>query len=164
MYILFKILPLVLVFEVIMAESNGVTPIRNHSYELTQANNLLRQERIQKVCANLVTKDIDAIPNDQLEHLIVDRDHKLLYCSVPKVASTTWKRILLIMIKRACIGVEHCDPLKIPASLAHSAGIFEKFNSLSAADRQVVLSEYTRFIIVRHPFERLLSAYRYDFI
>lgn len=52
------------------------------------------------------------------------------------------------------------DPLNIPAYIAHSSGVFEKLNSVPTEQRENILAEYTKFIIARHPFERLLSAYR----
>lgn len=130
-----------------------------YGFELIQANNLQRQEQVQKVCAdsNSHSKDLNEIPDDQLDHIIVDSKHKFLYCYVPKVACTNWKRVLMLMTNQWPNGT---DPLKIPAALVHSPGVFQKFNGLTAKERQTVLSEYTRFIIVRNPLERLLSAYR----
>lgn len=138
-------------------ENNFNIRLNSHGFELTQTNNLLRQEMVQKMCGDTYNNDVDRIPDDQLDHLIIDAKHKFLYCYVPKVACTNWKRVLMLMTEQWPHGT---DPLKIPATLAHSPGMFQKFNSLSSSERKAVLSDYTKFIIVRHPFERLLSAYR----
>lgn len=145
-------------------ENNYNVRVSDYGFELTQANNLFRQEQVQKICnsdvateSETLNKNITDIPADQWDHLIVDSQHKFLYCYVPKVACTNWKRVLMLMTDQWTNGT---DPLKIPATLAHSVGMFKKFGALSAAERETVLTEYTRFVIVRHPFERLLSAYR----
>lgn len=66
--------------------------------------------------------------------------------------------MLMLMTGQWTNGV---DPLQIPAAVAHAAGRFTKLSDLPPEQRQQVLADdFTRFIIVRHPFERLLSAYR----
>lgn len=75
------------------------------------------------------------------------------------MACTNWKRLLLVINGRWKNGSS--DPLTIPGSLVHEPGIFLKFNELNKDEREMVMSDnYTRLIFVRHPFERLLSAYR----
>lgn len=53
------------------------------------------------------------------------------------------------------------NPQKIPGSLVHQSGVFLTLNKIPKELREQVMSDnYTRLIFVRHPFERLLSAFR----
>lgn len=51
----------------------------------------------------------------------------------------------------------------IPGSVAHADNSTLRLSQLSNADINYCLNHYTTFIMVRHPFERLLSAYRNKF-
>ncbi|XP_030383654.1 carbohydrate sulfotransferase 11 [Scaptodrosophila lebanonensis] len=140
--------------------NNNNVKITKQSLELTQTINMQRQEYMQRQCELLEnnTQTLDDLTELQMDHMIVDREHKLLYCYVPKVACTNWKRVLMLLTGKWQNGT---DPLQIPGSLAHSVGLFTKLYDLTDEERAQVLGEdYTRFILVRHPFERLLSAYR----
>lgn len=66
---------------------NEVSEQNEHSLELTQSLNLARQELIQETCRRYPPKkSLDELPMIQLEHILVDDEHKLLYCYVPKVS------------------------------------------------------------------------------
>lgn len=52
------------------------------------------------------------------------------------------------------------DVLSIPASLAHSPGMFRNLSSVAKPERDYMLENFNKMIIARNPFERLLSAYR----
>ncbi|CAH2228110.1 jg23482 [Pararge aegeria aegeria] len=119
--------------------------------------NLVLFELVQETCSRLSLKwNLEDLPRSLLEHILVDDEHKLLYCYVPKVACTNWKRILMILEGKW----NDTDVLSVPASLAHSPGMFRNLSTVSKEERDVMLENYHKMIIVRNPFERLLSAYR----
>ncbi|KAI9584182.1 hypothetical protein GQX74_010517, partial [Glossina fuscipes] len=66
--------------------NNNNVKITEQSLELTQTINMQRQEYMQKQCETLGYNilDLNDLTEQQMEHMIVDRKHKLLYCYVPK--------------------------------------------------------------------------------
>lgn len=52
------------------------------------------------------------------------------------------------------------DVLSVPANEVHERGLFRSLDSVNATERDNMLDTYHKMIIVRNPFERLLSAYR----
>lgn len=73
-----------------------------------------------------------------------------------QVACTNWKRVLMIAMGK-WVGN---DPLEIPADLVHSPGTFQRLSNYTLPEIEKKLATYDKLIVVRHPLERLLSAYR----
>ncbi|KAM4820869.1 carbohydrate sulfotransferase 13 [Thomomys bottae] len=99
---------------------------------------------------------------EDLRHVLVDDAHGLLYCYVPKVACTNWKRVLLALRARAR-GGPGGDPRAIPAREAHAPGRLPSLADFGPAEINRRLRDYLAFLFVREPFERLASAYRNKF-
>lgn len=63
---------------------------RNFPYRLTQADNIQRQELLQRRCDKYDSDNknisIHTMSELDLEHLLIDKKHKFLYCYVPKVS------------------------------------------------------------------------------
>lgn len=73
-----------------------------------------------------------------------------------QVACTNWKRIFMVLTGRS----NASDVLSIPANEAHSKSVYLTLRNYTTLDATRLLNTYTKFLFVRHPFERLLSAYR----
>merc|ERR1712037_54508 len=74
----------------------------------------------------------------------------LLYCWIHKVASTSWSKVFLQLAG-----------LEVPLSRTHEAT--QKFSPKKPGQLASAISTSLVFTIVRHPFERLVSAYRDKF-
>lgn len=79
----------------LIAVSLTLTHAKNFEYRLIQSNNIPRQELLLQKCDKYEldnnelyqNKSIHALSDADLEHLLIDRKHKFLYCYVPKVSS-----------------------------------------------------------------------------
>lgn len=79
----------------LIAASLTLTHAKNFEYRLIQSNNIQRQELLLQKCDKYEldnnelyqNKSIHALSDADLEHLLIDRKHKFLYCYVPKVSS-----------------------------------------------------------------------------
>ncbi|MBZ3876489.1 Carbohydrate sulfotransferase 13 [Sciurus carolinensis] len=116
-----------------------------------------RRDLLRRACSRHTRRQRLLRPED-LRHVLVDDTHGLLYCYVPKVACTNWKRVLLALSGRA-----RGDPRSIPAHEAHAPGRLPSLADFSPAEINRRLRAYLAFLFVREPFERLASAYRNKF-
>lgn len=88
----------------------------------------------------------------------MDERHKLAYCFVPKVGSSNWLRTLIAVNSRNA----SIHPENVSFYDAHSkhGNYIRHLNSYARTEQQRILETYLKYLFVRNPYERLLSAYR----
>ncbi|XP_037540089.1 carbohydrate sulfotransferase 12-like [Nematolebias whitei] len=94
------------------------------------------------------------------KNFIVDEKHGVIYCYIPKVACTNWKRVMFVLNQSE----PYPDPLSIDSEFIHEKVKFTHLSDFSKMEIKVKLSQYTKFLFVRDPFIRLISAYRDKFL
>ncbi|XP_051807335.1 carbohydrate sulfotransferase 12-like isoform X2 [Acanthochromis polyacanthus] len=96
-----------------------------------------RKQRIMDVCSGRGavefpgrTRPFEQIPNRELDHLIVDDTHQIIYCYVPKVACTNWKRVMVVLSQSLISpssGKPYTDPEAVPPDLVHNSSLHLTF-------------------------------------
>ncbi|XP_048577505.1 carbohydrate sulfotransferase 14 [Nematostella vectensis] len=111
---------------------------------------------LREACANRGKLELDALPilyrYQLLHHILVDDKHKILYCYIPKVACSNWKRVLMVLDGRAS------DTDSISHDQAHNSGV-SRLANYTDEQIQFRLKYYYKFMFVRDPLDRLVSAY-----
>ena len=108
-----------------------------------------RKALVQDYCKKH-NRNADTVLGKDLHYFDVFRSRKVIYCFIPKVSSSNWKKELSALVQ------EDKQIYK---------GSFK--NNLSKFPRQEVepmLKNYFTFLFVRDPMERVLSAYKSKFI
>lgn len=86
---------------------------------------------------------------DNVPNIFVHEKQKILFCSVPKVASTTWKQVLMTL----------GDDTK-----TENETMLKHLRTYSDQEKEYMLKYFFKFMFVREPMERLYSAYRNKFV
>ncbi|XP_078343415.1 carbohydrate sulfotransferase 11-like isoform X2 [Oculina patagonica] len=87
---------------------------------------------------------------EKLHRIAVDDELKLIYGVIPKVATTTWKTVF-----RSARGIRGGMSRWI---------LWKRFSNYTEEERSKRLQTYFKFVFVREPLQRLLSAYKNKFI
>ena len=109
-----------------------------------------RRKLLQDYCKR--HKRNDSIMGENLRYHLVFHSKKIIYCSVPKVASSEWKSTLYVL-----------SEYNRTSNNIHNAK-FKRLNQYSPDDVLKMLQNYFKFLFVREPFERFLSAYKDKFL
>ncbi|XP_037532664.1 carbohydrate sulfotransferase 12-like [Nematolebias whitei] len=126
----------------------------------------LRKQLIHEQCHGDAKTFLDGkhsfedISDKELDNFIVDDNHGIIYCYIPKVACTNWKRVMIVLNQSE----PYPDPLSIDPDSVHIRNKFTLLNTFSKMEIKVKLRHYTKFLFVRDPFIRLISAYRDKFL
>ncbi|XP_075049522.1 carbohydrate sulfotransferase 9-like isoform X2 [Mixophyes fleayi] len=91
--------------------------------------------------------------------LYVEHSHKFIYCEVPKVGCSNWKRIILLLndsLGRSLTELKHYA--------VHTSSLLIKLRSYPPSIQTQLLANYTKVMFTRDPLERVVSAYRDKFL
>ncbi|XP_077984734.1 carbohydrate sulfotransferase 14-like [Glandiceps talaboti] len=118
-----------------------------------------RQKRLNAMCKYNNKKNVTQLTQLQKKILytqvLVNDKYKFLYCFVPKVACSNWKRVIKV-IDGYITDVDKSSRMDHRSGLVH-------LGDLSDSEIEYRLKNYYKFMFVREPLSRLLSAYRNKF-
>ena len=89
---------------------------------------------------------------------IIDEKNKVMFCSTPKAACSTWKGILANISSQGLIG---SLAQKKQFQKLHSSSYLGKYGLRRSSKIPKNIKDYTTFLVTRNPMDRLISAY-YD--
>lgn len=113
----------------------------------TRSDALLRH--VRNTCTTM--RFPNKVTNRAIRHMVYDDERKVIYCFIPKVASTSWKRVFVLLTRHPKQNVSTMTRQAVHGTLPFLS---------SDKNKEEKLRTYKKFMVVRHPFERVLSAYR----
>lgn len=121
-----------------------------------------RAQHLHEVCTRL--EDLGQVPIElprhTYEYMYVNDQYRFIFCMMPKLACTNWKRVFLALN-------DHFPNKDFVMNDMHSSNVHglhgqygKTLVNYSPSEIKYRLQTYKKIIFVRDPFERILSAYR----
>ncbi|XP_062974529.1 carbohydrate sulfotransferase 8-like [Elgaria multicarinata webbii] len=115
-----------------------------------------RRSTLNFTCLNKTSASLEWKLQDMVaRQLFVDENHKLIYCEVPKVGCSNWKKIILLLTLNM-----NRDASEVDQQTIHTTKLLKRLSSYPSEQQIELLNNYTKVMFTRHPLERLVSAYR----
>ncbi|KAM8895175.1 carbohydrate sulfotransferase 8-like isoform 2-T3 [Spinachia spinachia] len=115
---------------------------------------IARRQLMKEMCAKYKSSISRTITAHHVRNLFVEDKYKLLYCQVPKAGCSNWKRTLIVLAGLAP------NAQSIKHDTAHGGRYLRELNTFDRKGIMHRLETYTKFMFVREPLERMVSAYR----
>ncbi|XP_071509221.1 carbohydrate sulfotransferase 11-like [Diadema antillarum] len=115
--------------------------------------NHLRRELVRQKCDSIPDLSRGPITDNTYRHIYVNDQHKLLYCFVPKVACSNWKRVMMVLSGNTKKISE------MSSNEVHFTNGMKRLAGFSQTERKHKLATYKKFAYARNPFVRVLSAF-----
>ena len=94
------------------------------------------------------------------DRIIVNEEHKLLFCPVPLASIGPWMKVLYLLGPR---GKQLKSTDEVPASELSRRENFVYLSSFTPEEQEEKVEQYMKFMVTRHPFFRLAVAYKMKF-
>ncbi len=124
-------------------------------------NNEQRLKILEDYCRLRSQREEDVNISQKLfPRLLSDDKHQVLYCAITKTGCTSFKTMIANQTQR----VQKNQDVRVQrASGLRSIGL-KYLIEFSMREILLRLKSYTKIIVVRHPFDRLMSAYNDKFV
>ncbi|XP_068210623.1 carbohydrate sulfotransferase 11-like [Palaemon carinicauda] len=116
-----------------------------------------RKSAINKTCSSFDKKELTATMyaiKGSRQYLLYDDCHKAIYCSIPKVAKTSWSKAWMLL-SRMTFNVTGINAQKVEEAFKDKT----MKDILHKENLKYRLANYKKIIVVRNPMERLMAVY-----
>ena len=106
------------------------------------------------------TGSLDKLLSTDHGQYLVNVQHKTMFCAIPKVASSTLKAALANVTGKLQMRAVSRHPDIVHKRFVYQKGGVEELRRYSHSQVRYMVENYTKFLFVRHPVIRFVSAFR----